>query len=90
MRLFSLILMLTIAQPVFAQQSQKPPEVQVEEIRARERREAEMRDWETKLFPVKHAQPTLMWQALRMFRAEISPQDDLRVLAVKAPKEIMP
>jgi len=91
MKSFYFFLMLAIAQPVFAQQAnQKPPEVQVEEMRARERREQEMRDWETKIFPIKYADPNQLWAALRMFRAEINPENNLRILAVKAPKEIMP
>jgi hypothetical protein len=92
-----LTLILAIAQPLFSQSNQRPPtppEVQAEQLRIqaeeRTRREAERRDWVTKIFNIKNVQPQVLRQALSMFRAEIVDTPQLRVLSVRAPKEIMP
>jgi len=47
-------------------------------------------DWETKIFDVKYADLNALTGVLMMFRARISASPALRVLSVRAPKEIMP
>ena len=62
--------------------------IQAEE---RARQEVEQRDWETKLFQIKYVDPGELRAALSMFRSSISYSGGaLRVLSVRAPKEIMP
>lgn len=97
MKLFHLFLMLTLAQPVFGQTNPRPPvppEVQVEQARIqaeeRARHESEVRDWITRIFPVRNVTPSVLRRALSMFRADIMDEPNLGVLSVRAPKEIMP
>jgi len=53
--------------------------------------EVEQRDWETKIFPIKYVDPNELRAALSMFRSNIGYSGGgLRVLSVRAPKEIMP
>jgi len=61
------------------------------ELADRARQEAEQRDWETKIFQIKFVEPNELQRALSMFRSNISVSGgSLRVLSVRAPKEIMP
>jgi len=97
MKSLVLFLMLVIAPPLFSQGNQRPPtppEVEVERLRIqaeeRARRDAEMRDWETKIFPIKHVQPQRLRTALSMFQAQFQEEPVLKVMSVRAPKEIMP
>lgn len=97
MKSLCLLIMLGMAQPLMAQAPPRPatpPELQVEQARIqaeeRQRREIEMRDWVTQIFQVKNIAPGNLRQALSMFRAEMSSEPTLRVLSVRAPKEIMP
>ena len=75
--------------------SQAAPQQDAERLRVelaeRARREAEERDWETKIFQIKFVDPNELRAALSMFRSNISyAGGGLRVLAIRAPKEIMP
>jgi hypothetical protein len=54
------------------------------------RQEIEQRDWETRIFPVKYVDLIQLNTALSMFRAKTMASPDLRVISVRAPKEIMP
>jgi hypothetical protein len=61
------------------------------ELAERARQEAEQRDWETKIFQIKFVEPNELQRVLSMFRSNISVSGGgLRVLSVRAPKEIMP
>jgi hypothetical protein len=60
------------------------------EAETRARREAEQRDWETRLFRIQHADARQMQQALSLFRASIAAEPGMGVLSIRAPKEIMP
>ena len=61
------------------------------ELAERARQEAEQREWETKIFQIKYVEPNELQRALSMFRSNISVSGGgLRVLSVRAPKEIMP
>jgi hypothetical protein len=61
------------------------------EIAERARQEVEQRDWETKIFQIRYVDPDELRRALSMFRSNISYSGaGLRVLSVRAPKEIMP
>lgn len=59
------------------------------ELAENARREAEQRDWVAKIFEIKFADPGQLQRALGIFRAQISYTGG-RLLAVRAPKEIMP
>jgi hypothetical protein len=75
------------------QQRNDAAEVERLKIQAEERarQEVEQRDWETKLFQIKFVDPGELRAALTMFRSSISYSGgSLRVLSVRAPKEIMP
>lgn len=90
------LLSLMISSNVYAQQPRPPvpPEVEAERLRIqaeeRHRQEMEQRDWETKIFQLKYADPRQLQQVLSMFRAAIQDNRDMRVLSVRAPREIMP
>jgi len=81
---------------VFAQNPQQRSDaLEVERLKIqaeeRARQEVEQRDWETKLFQIKYVDPGELRQALSMFRSNISYSGGaLRVLSVRARKEIMP
>ena len=81
---------------VFAQNPQQRNDaLEVERLKIqaeeRARQEVEQRDWETKLFQIKYVDPGELRQALSMFRSNISYSGGaLRVLSVRARKEIMP
>jgi hypothetical protein len=61
------------------------------ELAERQRQEAEQREWETKIFSIKFVDPNELRIILSMFRSNISyTGGGLRVLSVKAPKDIMP
>lgn len=49
-----------------------------------------MKDWETKIFPIKHAHLGSLGNLLSAFRAIVRQDNRLNALAVRAPKEIMP
>jgi len=75
------------------QQRNEAAEVERLRIQAEElaRQEVEQRDWETKLFQIRYVDPNELRSALSMFRSNISYSGGgLRVLSVRAPKEIMP
>jgi hypothetical protein len=61
--------------------------IQAEE-KARE--DIEQRDWETRIFPIRYVDLIQLMKALSMFRAKMQSSQELRVLSVRAPKEIMP
>jgi hypothetical protein len=51
----------------------------------------DQRNWETKLFQIKYVDPSELSRALSLFRSNIAYSGaGLRVLSVRAPKEIMP
>jgi hypothetical protein len=61
------------------------------ELAERARQEEEQKSWETKIFQIKYVDPNELWQALKMFRGNMTVSGGgLRVLSVRAPKEIMP
>jgi hypothetical protein len=61
------------------------------ELAERARQEAEQRDWETKIFQIKYVDPGELTRVLTMFRSNVNYSGGgLRVLSVRAPKEIMP
>jgi hypothetical protein len=61
------------------------------ELQERARKDVEQKDWETKIFPIKYVEPGELQTALSLFRSEIKYSGgSLRVLSVRAPKEIMP
>src|SRR5262245_17743053 len=51
---------------------------------------AEERDWETRIFQLQNVDPNELFPALTLFRARVQPNASLRLLSVRAPKEIMP
>jgi hypothetical protein len=51
---------------------------------------AEQAKWDVRFFEVKYADLYAIAQALSIFRASVNVSSNLRVLSVKAPKEIMP
>ena len=65
--------------------------VEAMKIEAAERaaREAEHRSWEVRMFPVKNLVETNSLRALCIFRIEVVPQPGLRLVQVRAPKELM-
>jgi len=74
------------------QRQASDPEVERLRIQAEERarEDVEQRDWETKIFPVRYVDLVQLTNALSMFRAKMQSSQDLHVLSVRAPKEIMP
>jgi|GEM_PF-855399 len=81
------------AQP--AQKEQKTaPEVEIEKLRLeaeqRARAEAEQKTWETRIFEVKYADLNELQRVLLIFQAQMNMSSSLRVLSVRAPKEVMP
>jgi hypothetical protein len=46
--------------------------------------------WEIRIVPVRHAEVNAVRAALQWFNADVSAQAELKVLSVRAPKEIMP
>jgi len=61
------------------------------ELAERARQEAEQREWETRLFQIKYVDAGELSRVLSMFRGSISYSGgNLRVLSVRAPKDIMP
>ena len=53
------------------------------------RRDLGGEDWETRVFQLEHVNPTSLRRALELFRAEVDSVDELDVLSVSAPGEIM-
>jgi hypothetical protein len=60
--------------------------IQAEE---RKEREAERRSWEVRMFTVKNAVPDKALNALCIFRIEVISQPALRLVQIRAPKELM-
>jgi hypothetical protein len=92
-----LLLLIGTTKFVQAQQGQRQTtgeDVTIERMRLeaaeRIRLDSEQRDWETRIFPVRYIDPTQLKGVLSMFRASMEANQDLRVLSVRAPKEIMP
>jgi len=55
------------------------------------RKESGQDDWETKIFPIRYVDPNELTRVLSMFRSNVSYSGGaLRILSVRAPKEIMP
>lgn len=50
----------------------------------------EEKNWVTRIFPIKYADPDQLRAVLSMFRASSTANQSLRVLSIRAPKEIMP
>lgn len=75
-----------------AQQRSDNPDVEKLRIQAeeRQRQEEEQKDWETRIFTVRYVDLGQLTNALSMFRAKMQSSPELRVLSVRAPKEIMP
>jgi hypothetical protein len=72
-------------------QNPEPPNPAPETERDRIQREVEQRDWETRLFQIKYVDPRELTRVLAMFRSSVSYSGgNLRVLSIRAPKEIMP
>ncbi|HYR86399.1 MAG TPA: hypothetical protein VE422_20095 [Terriglobia bacterium] len=73
--------------------NQRLSDAESERVRLEAQRqfEAERRDWETKIFQIKYVEPGELRRALSMFRADTNESGGaLRVMSVRAPKEIMP
>src|SRR5437867_3583666 len=51
---------------------------------------AEQAKWDVRFFELKYANPNSVYQALGIFRARVNVSQNLRLISVKAPKEIMP
>jgi len=74
-----------------AQNQQANESAEVERLRIQASKEIEQRDWETKIFQIKYVDPNELRAALSLFRSSINYSGGgLRVLSVRAPKEIMP
>jgi hypothetical protein len=87
----ALLLLVFIGVDVAARQAQPKPASSPEELsRLMEQKEKELRDWETKIFQLRYADPITMRQVLAIFRAEIGGDRASRLLPIRAPKEIMP
>ena len=72
------------------QQSNDAQRLQIE-LAERARQEAEQATWETKIFQIRYVDPGELQRALSMFRSSINyAGGGLRVLSIRAPKEIMP
>jgi hypothetical protein len=72
------------------QQSNDAERLRVE-LAERARQEAEQATWETKIFQIRYVDPGELQRALSMFRSSINyAGGGLRVLSIRAPKEIMP
>lgn len=71
-----------------------PNEAKAEQLRiqAQEKkdRELERRSWEVKMITVKNAVPDRNLNALCIFRIEVVSQPALRLVQIRAPKELMP
>jgi len=63
--------------------------VELERLRIQAQREIEEKDWDAKIFEVKYANPTILQNALGIFNVEVKSPGG-RLLAVRAPKQIMP
>ena len=92
---FSIALLMVSMSAGLAAQNPTPQQNDAERLRIelaeRARQETEQRDWETKIFPIKYVDPNELRVVLSMFRANIGNSGgSLRVLSVRAPKEIMP
>ncbi|MBI2150811.1 MAG: hypothetical protein HYU27_09450 [Acidobacteria bacterium] len=55
-----------------------------------QQQQEEEKTWVTRIFPVKYADPDQLRAVLSMFRANSTANQSLRVLSIRAPKEIMP
>jgi hypothetical protein len=88
------LLALSLSPGLLAQNNnQRSTDAETERVRLEAQRqyEAERRDWETKIFQIKYVEPSELRRALSMFRADMQESGGaLRVLSVRAPKEIMP
>src|SRR5262245_53425267 len=76
-------------------QPQSSRDVELEKLRIQLEREAEQKEWQTRIFDIKYANLMELQQILGLFRADIrspqvGPNGTLRALSVRAPKEIMP
>jgi hypothetical protein len=92
MALLGSLLPLSSSATAQGQRQTSDPEVERLRIQAEERarEDVEQRDWETKIFPVRYVDLVQLTNALSMFRAKMQSSQDLHVLSVRAPKEIMP
>ena len=88
------LLALSLSPGLFAQNNnQRSSDIEVERLRleAQRQHDAERSDWQTKIFQIKYVEPGELRRALSMFRADMNESGgSLRVLSVRAPKEIMP
>ena len=76
---------------IFAQNPSQDAERLRIELAERARQETEQRDWDTKIFQIKYVDPNELRSVLSMFRSNINYSGGgLRVLSIRAPKEIMP
>ena len=95
-RFFSIALLVAgmSASLVAQNQQQRNDALEIEKLRIqaeeRARAEADQRNWETRIFPVRYIDPDQLRFALSMFRAQMSANQALRLISVRAPKEIMP
>jgi hypothetical protein len=93
--LVSLSLFIAVAPVMVSAQNQPTAAESLEKLRIeaqeRARQAEEERQWETKIFQVKYVDPDELRRALSMFRGNVAYSGGaLRVLSVRAPKEIMP
>src|SRR5262245_21023600 len=63
--------------------------VELEKLRIQAQKEIDEKDWEAKIFEVNYANPTILQNALGIFNVEVKSPGG-RLLAVRAPKQIMP
>jgi hypothetical protein len=97
--LFNALFVLVAPTAAFAQDLCIPPlpsvpsEARAEQLRIdaaeRVQREADRRGWEVKMFTVKNAVSNETLRALCIFRVEVVNQPALRLVQVRAPKELM-
>jgi hypothetical protein len=84
----------TISGTLQAQGGTNAADVEIQKLKIqadeRARQEGDQRDWETKIFPVRNVDANQLGNALSLFRASVQPNQALRVVSIRAPKEIMP
>lgn len=73
-----------------AEQQNSTDNAEVEKLRLQAQEEAQEASWDTRIIPVRYVDLRELRNALSMFRAKMQTSEELHVLSVRAPKEIMP
>src|SRR5689334_8695894 len=63
--------------------------VELEKLRIQAQKEIDEKDWDAKIFELKYANASVLQNALGIFNVEVK-SPGARLLAVRAPKQIMP